>query len=204
MALVDADTMIRWDAPDFFELCDRSLAAARGTNPGWIQRSMAAFQPLFPDVSLPIEEYFNAGVVMISSAQLPTISAFMEFCCNNYTELDAIMHGGFGDVGTDQTPLNLFFKREGESIMFLPRVFNLLHCFGYTEAGRIEFEFNSDPDWTTFPEKVYGEPSAFAFIEAGYIWHFTNTIAARERVMAETWRRVRAFYCPHSGSIPRV
>src|SRR6266702_4732699 len=60
IAVVDADTMIRWDAPDFFEET-RGFAAVRGNSASWITQSIAAYQHLFPDISLNWWEYFNAG-----------------------------------------------------------------------------------------------------------------------------------------------
>ena len=52
VAIVDADTMVRWDTPDFLEGA-RGFSAVKAVSTIWIANSIRAFQPLFPDVSLP-------------------------------------------------------------------------------------------------------------------------------------------------------
>src|SRR5262249_53999471 len=76
VAVVDADTMIRWDPPDFLDYA-RGFSAVRDTNPIWIAHSIQAFQPLFPDVSLPWWQYFNAGLVVVGAAQLSILRTFL-------------------------------------------------------------------------------------------------------------------------------
>ncbi len=192
VAVVDADTMIRWDAPDFFDLAGEALTAVHGMSMGWAGRSIAAFQHLFPGVALAPEDHFNAGFVVLGARQLEVLSAFGRFYAQHRAELEAIFRSA--DVGTDQMPLNLVVRREREPVHFLGREFNLLHCFGYDRPTRLEFEIDPSPDWTTFEQKAFALPLAFAFIETGFIWHFSNTVAARTRVMAETWRRVKGHY----------
>src|SRR5262245_2474244 len=72
---VDADTMIRWNAPDIFGLAEGFSAVADASIPDWIFFSIENFQPLFPAVSVPWWEYFNSGVVVLSAAQRSVIRA---------------------------------------------------------------------------------------------------------------------------------
>jgi len=192
VAMVDADTMIRWDTPDFFELAGDSLTAVHAAGPAWVAKSIAAFLHLFPGVELDPGDYFNAGFVIAGEAQLRVFSAFAKFYAQNQAELEAIFRSA--DLGTDQTPLNLMVRREGEPVRFLGREYNLLHCFGYDRPTRLEFEIEPSPDWTGFERKAFALPNAFAFIETGFVWHFSNTVAARAIVMAETWKRVKDHY----------
>ena len=69
VALVDADTMIRWDTPDIFEQARGFSAVADASAPSWIVRSTRAFQHLFPDTSLVWWEYFNSGIIVLGAAQ---------------------------------------------------------------------------------------------------------------------------------------
>lgn len=48
LAVVDADTMIRWDAPDIFDQAD-GFAAVMDPYQNWTLPSIQAFQPLFLD-----------------------------------------------------------------------------------------------------------------------------------------------------------
>ncbi len=190
IAVVDADTMIRWDAPNFLE---RSVGftAVRGLDPGWMFRSTRAFQHLFSDVSLPWWEYFNAGVVVLGGKQCRPLRAFLEYTAMHWPELEAVMLSG--NFGTDQTPLNFMLRREQEPVHFLPRPFNLLNCFPM-DSELDSIEHDPSPDFAQFAEKAFGRPWSFMFIEAGYVWHFSNIVAARSIVMREAWRRVRANY----------
>ena len=194
VALVDADTMIRWDAPDFLAFSPDNLVAVTGRNYQWIQRSIFAFQQMFPTVALRPEEYFNAGLVVVGPKQLDTLAKFCEFCGKHLPELQDISRSA--EVGTDQTPLNFVVRQESAAVSFLDRRFNFLNCFGYENETRRYFEFSPAPDWSAFSERAFSAPQAFDFIETGFIWHFTNVVAARTPVMAETWRRVKDRYPP--------
>ena len=190
-ALVDADTMIRWDTPDIFALAKGFSAVADQGAPRWILRSAKAFQPLFPETSLPWWEYFNSGFIVLGAAQRPFVQAFLDVSVKNWPRLDAAMASG--NVGTDQTPLNFMVKRKKEPVFFLPRPFNFVNCFAMPdELSRMELSGRLDA--TLLAEKAFVQPWAFDFIELSYIWHFTNVVTFRSLVMGETWRRVQANY----------
>src|SRR5689334_18552611 len=53
VAMVDADTMIRWDTPNFFDLTQDEFAAVPAIKYHSIYRSISAHQRLFPGVTLP-------------------------------------------------------------------------------------------------------------------------------------------------------
>jgi hypothetical protein len=192
VAVVDADTMIRWDAPDFFSQARGGLAAVRGNDPAWIHASIEAFGPLFPGVSLPWWEYFNAGLVVLGPAELPVLRTFVEHQLHHRVELMAIQRRA--NVGTDQTPLNLTVRQAGRPVTFLPPPFNLLNCFAPPLPLRAELLHGDRPlDPEELARRAFND-AAFAFVKYGYVWHFTMMVAAREQIMAETWRRVRANY----------
>jgi hypothetical protein len=192
VAVVDADTMVRWDTPDLFEAAGGELAAVRGNVPRWIHRSTKAYQHLFPDVPLPWWEYFNAGLVVLGRSQLTALRDFVGFARDNRAELQRIQ--ALGDYGSDQTPLNFFLRQRGQRVRLLPPPYNILGCF--TLAGPLNrmFEVDEHPDWSTFDNLAFGSPEAFDFVEFGYVWHFTTVIASRYRVMRETWARVAHRY----------
>lgn len=194
VAMVDADTMIRWDTPDFFDHYDNGcLCAGRALNPIWVNETIAAFQPLFPGVVLKASQYFNAGVVLAGYSHCELFSRFGDFCVENFPRLKAIFHES--NVGTDQTPLNFMVRRDRKKVCYLHLAFNFLSCFWWPdEAARMAFEETANPDWRRFDAELLASAKPFSFINWGYIWHFSNTLAARERVMAETWRRVRHHY----------
>jgi hypothetical protein len=190
-ALIDADTMIRWDTPDIFELARGFSAVADGGSPGWVVNSTKAFQHLFPGTTLHWWEYFNSGFIVLGAAQRPFIRAFLDHSVKAWRELEAVMTAG--NVGTEQTPLNFMVRRENEPVHFLPRPFNFVNCFplpgDLAKAGD-----GAIPDPALFAAKAFGRPRAFEFVELAYIWHFTNVVNFRSPVMGETWRRVQSHY----------
>ena len=190
VAIVDADTMVRWDTPDFLEDA-RGFSAVKAINASWIAHSIDAFQPLFPDVSLPWWQYFNAGLVVVGAAQLRVLRAFLSLATSRWPELDAVMRSG--DVGTDQTPLNFILKREREQLRILPPPFNHLHCFPMSEALQV-LDADPEADPTVFAARAFAQPWAFQFIKLAYVWHFTSVVTHRSLVMQEAWRRVAGHY----------
>lgn len=191
VAMVDADTMIRWNAPDIFGQARGLSAVIDSSPPDWIERSTRNFQHLFPGTSLPWWEYFNTGIVVLGAAQHRIVSAFLNYAVTNWPDLNAAIKEGRN--GTDQTPFNFIVKREGEPVCCLPRPFNLLHCFPL-EGELIDMELSPEPDAAVFIEKAFARPWTLNFVAHAYVWHFTNVVAMRSAVMRETWLRVRRYY----------
>jgi hypothetical protein len=191
IALIDADTMIRWDAPNLFDAAGDGFAAVADTDPNWVDYNIRAYQPLFPGVHLPWWEYFNSGVVVLGAAQLPTIAAFLELISTRWPELRAIQQSS--RVGADQTPLNFVVRREGQPVTFIPAPFNLVQCVPSSPVlWTLERGAVRDPD--PLVKSLLSSPDTFNFINYGYIWHFTNVVKFRRHFMEETWRRVQAHY----------
>ena len=190
VAIVDADTMIRWDAPDFLASSD-AFCAVHGRDRPWISRSIKAFQPLFPGVSLDWQNYFNAGVVVVGERQLQQLRSFLEFTSNRWPELKAIIHSG--NFGTDQTPLNFIMRREKTTLNFLPTAFNMLHCFPM-DPLLFALDNGPSPDPIQFASHAFGRKDVFSFCKRGYVWHFSNVVTFRSLVMREVWSRVSHNY----------
>jgi hypothetical protein len=190
VALVDADTMIRPDTPDFLDRT-ADFSATRGRDIAWITRSIAAFQPFFPDVTVTPQDYFNAGIVVVGQGQLDVIRAFRTFVAARWEELNRTILSA--NLGTDQTILNFMFRRAGVTVDVMPREFNLLHCFPMTQ-DLFTIENSPLPDPIRFASIAFSRPGAFDFCRQGYIWHFSNLVAMRGLVMGEVWRRFAGLY----------
>jgi hypothetical protein len=191
VALVDADTMIRWNAPSIFEVAGEHFAAACGGHPNWIDRSIRGFQELFPGVDLPWREYFNSGVVVFGERQLHLMDGLLEIAIARWQDVNRIINSC--DVGTDQPLLNFIVRREKEPVHFLPTAFNLLNCVTMTDELR-EIQADPGPDWQDAAALAFEAPECFDFVDCGYIWHFTNVILLREIAMKETWKRISELY----------
>ena len=196
LAFVDADTMIRWDAPDIFHLAGASLTAVRDWHASWIHNSLKAFQPFFPDVHVDWWNYFNAGVLICNAAHRPVFHALLTFALENRSVLDPIFRSW--QVGDDQTPLNFLATRHGHTMNFLDARFNMIHCVPITQELMWLETHGTTP---TVPEDtILDLPlSQLDFVEMGYIWHFTNVVRTKSLVMAKTWEYISAAYPEDSG-----
>lgn len=183
IAMVDADTMIRWDSPTPFAEAAGRLSAVVDGNVRWIDRSINAFQEFFPGVRMRWWEAFNSGVVILNGRHAQLLRRFVEFSLDRWSELCPVIYAE--DVGTDQPLLNLYLKSIGEPVHFLPLGFNLQHCVNLNPFEAILA--SSSPEEHA---KTFSSPWLYDFVDLAHIWHFTNVLDSREIAMAETWARI--------------
>lgn len=173
VALIDIDTMIRWDAPNLFEVAgDNYAGVIDDLGIEWIYNSINGYKFLFPDVDLRWYSYINNGVLILPSKK------GKEFCniVNNfYLEhqeiLRELQHRTL-KKGTDQTPVNYlalsFFKK---NIVYLPKIYNMGHMY------------KTD----VFIDNIY--------IKCSYIWHFNGIPRdRRDFYMKNTWEVIKHNY----------
>ena len=169
VAMVDVDTMIRWDAPNFFELTDRKFSAVVDQdNIGWVKQSIEAYQHLFKDTKLDWTDYFNCGFIVLNENHKDLCDNILSFWDKNDGEL--IMIQNTVSKGTDQTPVNYIAKRDVE-VNYLSKKFNLTHL------NRKELLEN------------------LMFIDCGYMWHFNGFDKNwRDPLMKQTWDKIKENY----------
>ena len=169
VAMVDVDTMIRWDAPNFFELTDRKFSAViDNDNIGWIKQSIDGYKHFFKDVDLDWEDYFNCGFIVLNENHKELCQNIIKFWDDNDGELQTIQLTI--QKGTDQTPVNYIVKRDID-INYLSKKFNLTH-------------FNR--------KEILQD---LMFIDCGYIWHFNGFEKSwRHELMKQTWEKIKGNY----------
>ena len=189
-AFVDADTMIRWDTPNLFDLAGEEFTAVRDWSSSWIHRSIKLFQPFFPGTTLDWWDYFNAGMVILNAKHLEVTRALIAFVLEHKRALQPIFHSW--QAGDDQTPFNFLVKRLGIRVRYLDARFNMIHCVPISQELLL-LESGTVP---ALPAELDAElaPSQLDFIEMGYVWHFTNVIRTRALVIAKVWSLIRAAY----------
>jgi hypothetical protein len=172
VAIVDADTMVKWDCPNFFNISRNSFRAVLDDElPKWVNASLATYQFLFPKTTVNWWEYFNSGLMILNKAQASVLSEFVAFTVTKEKEISDI-HKQFDlKAGFDQTLFNFFIKRKKVRVAYLPKIFNFYHLSKKKMLEKKEF------------------------IECSYVWHF-NGIAHSERKkhMQETWELIRKNY----------
>ena len=98
IALVDSSFMIKWDAPNFFDMTDRRFTAWRDTdNMRWIYDSIQGykkiFQPHMQELSeacgvhkFDITKYVNSGFMVFNEDHKDIFTSFKDFYIDNIDE----------------------------------------------------------------------------------------------------------------------
>ena len=184
--------MVRWDAPDFFDLTPDALGAVHVGTRTWLKKSVRAYGAFFPGVTLDWERCFNSGLVVFNEDHAPLLDDLVKFYARHQTELEALQAAR--NVGVDQTLLNYFVAGSGARIRLLNPAFNRMRCFEFPPELDRRHEAESAPTQSREVEEYLSSASGFDFIEEAYVWHFTKTVKTRAAVMHETWRRVQHHY----------
>ena len=123
VALIDIDTMIRWDCPNIFDLSEgRYTAVKDDLSLEWTYNSLMGYKKFFPDVELDWTEYVNNGVLVLPKDNGKEFcDKVKNFYQDNIDELRNLQHHTL-KKGTDQTPVNYLAKEFfGDNINYLLR-----------------------------------------------------------------------------------
>ena len=175
--IVDADTIVHPDCPNFFNETDRKLCAV--VNEGcyeWVTRSIENYGDyIFPEIpKIKPWEYFNSGFIIVNKSHEEFFNSVIKYYHDN---VNKFLHAKSFYVGNDQTPLNYLTKKFNIETKLLPSCYNLqdiarknLFTLGYKE-------------WSKEP----------LFYKAGWVYHF-NAIPANmndvEYWMSRTYKEL--------------
>ena len=111
VALVDIDTMIRWDSPNFFDTIpsDGFGAVVDDSYIEWTHNSIKGYKHLFPTVDFDWTDYFNCGFIVMSKKHKDWCKGVMDFYLENEDELRKRQHETL-KKGSDQTPINYMLQ----------------------------------------------------------------------------------------------
>jgi hypothetical protein len=170
VALVDVDTMVKWDAPNFFEQTQKEFSAIEDCfYIEWSHNSIKGYQHLFPDTKFDWTTYFNCGFVVVNEKHKSLCKSITDFYYENMDHLRDLQHNTL-KKGSDQTPVNYLVRREGFPITYLDKKFNLsqLHTRGVLND---------------------------LMFETGYVWHFNGfEKTMRNQIMEQTWNAIKNNY----------
>ena len=180
ICLIDCTHMIKWDAPNFFELTNNQFCALRDMdNLKWIHDSVKGYESFF-DYKLDIKKYVNSSPMSFNESHKEVFKSFKQLYYDNidtFIELqDKIVK-----KGTEQTPLNYWLQINNVDInLSLPLPFKLTHM-NRKELFSHNWQINQDN--TPF------------FIKYGYNWIFTGFAKdQRSNLMKQTWDMVKHHY----------
>jgi len=180
--LVDASIMVKWDAPNMFDISEHKFCALTGTeNLAWTMKSKDGYLDLFPNTRFRVIDYFASGFCIFNKDHEPFLKKFKDFYYNN---IDAILDKEDVTIkrGRDQPVLNYFLRSEHVEFKMLPIVYGVNHMYRRQVLGH-NWQLNIDT--TPF------------FIKYFYTWIYSgwsdrgNT---RTQLMKQTWDAVKHNY----------
>lgn len=164
--VVDADTIIHPDSPNFFNETDNKFGVV--LNNGcyeWTTRSIKNWgNALFPThPKIKPWEYFNGGFQITNKKHIPFYDKVKDYYLNNITQINQL--GEQIKAGTDQTIINYLTNEFNIEKAYLPECYNLQDLF---RKNLLHI-----PNHSWFPDTL-------RFLEAGYVYHF-NAIPKNPR-----------------------
>lgn len=160
--LVDADTIIHPDCPNFFKETDNKFCGV--VNNGcyeWVTRSIRDWgNALFPNVEkVKPWNYINGGFIIVNKQHEELLKNIQTFYTTNLDNIKVLTE--HIKAGTDQTIINYLLKEYNVDVKLMPECYNLQDLFNkhllyipghswwrdeliYLEAGWI-YHFNAIP-----------------------------------------------------------
>jgi|TARA_R110002073_G_scaffold22433_1_gene77534 lipopolysaccharide biosynthesis glycosyltransferase len=165
--MVDADTIVHPDCPNFFEETDHNYCGVM--NDGcyeWVTRSIRDFnQELFTGVTPPHPSiYINGGFQIVNKKHKKFFSNMKEFYSGNKERIQYAIDKI--KAGTDQTIVNYMLEINEVDVKILPACYNLQDLF---RKNLLHI-----PGHSWWPDTLEGMYSA------GWVYHF-NAIPQNER-----------------------
>ena len=156
--MVDADTIVHPNCPNFFELTNHEYSAV--VNNGsfeWVKRSVDKYSELMFDNKVPFKlwEYINCGFQIVNKKHKP----FFEYVKNYYESKQDLIRNSIERVkaGTDQTIINFLLREQNIKINYLPISYNL------QDLNSKQLLFLDERMW--FKDDII-------FKDCGWVYHF--------------------------------
>jgi len=124
--IVDADTIVHPNCPNFFELTNHEYSVVKNNGSfEWTRRSMDGFSKLLFDSKVPFNvwDYFNCGFQIVNEKH----KDFFEYVKKYYESNRLNVQSAIDRVkaGTDQTLLNFLTRLQNINLNYLPVEYNL-------------------------------------------------------------------------------
>jgi len=181
IAVIDGSTIIRWDAPNFFNYCNEELTAFRSLeNLNWIHQGVQGYKTYFNNFKFDITKYIDCGFQVFTKKHKPFLDLLKEFYYENYEDLMKLQKSV--SKGTDQPVYNYLLQINNIQVnMNLPLNFNLNHMHRF--------------DWFQNNWQLKEDPTPF-FIKYGNVWKYSGfpNRGDRYNLMSQTWDLIKHNY----------
>ena len=181
IALVDSSAMIKWDAPNFFDMTDNRFTAwIDNDNLKWIYESIQGYREIFEPFDMDISRYISSGFMVFNEKHREFFESFKEFYYENVDEFVWLQDEKV-KKGTEQTPMNYWLQMSNIDVnLDLPLAFKLTHLH---RKEMFSYNWQLNEDQTPF------------FLKYGYVWFF-NGIPKNDRtnIMKQVWNAIGGQY----------
>lgn len=178
--LVDASSMVHWNAPNIFDQIDHRLVAWNDLdNLRWVYDSIEGYKSFF-DYELDNSKYVNSGVIIFNKSHKEFFKSFKNLYYDN-SENFIILQDKHVRKGTEQTPFNYWLQMQGVELnLDMPITWKLTHLHRKQMLGH---------NW-----QVGSDKTPF-FIKHGYLWFFTGfEKMQRTQLMTQVWNSIKGMY----------
>ena len=155
--MVDADTIVHPNCPNFFEISDNKYCGVMNNGDyEWVLRSIEGFgDRLFNKTKIEPWNYINGGFQIMNKKHKSFFESMKEYYLNNS---DLIIKT-ISDLktATDQTILNFMLNKHNVDVKILPDCYNLVDLY------RKNLLYLDERCWWT---------DELHYLEAGWIYHF--------------------------------
>ena len=123
--MVDADTIIHPDCPNFFDMTDGKLCGVEFDGSwDWVLRGIENYSKyIFDGYMMPWEKYFDCGFILVNKTHRQFFQDIVNFYFTYQDNLIKLQETFFN--GTDQTPVNMLVHRNNIDLKLLPYEFNM-------------------------------------------------------------------------------
>ena len=154
--MVDADTIVHPDCPNFFDMTDRKMCGVHNEGSyDWIIRSIENYgKYFFNGHVMDFWKYIDCGFVVVNEIHRDFFKQVTDFYNENAELLIQVEREWH--AGTDQTPVNILIHDRNIDFKWLPYEFNMCDMFRkelltddllFTKWGWI-YQYNSIPNNT--------------------------------------------------------
>lgn len=123
--MVDADTIVHPECPNFFEMSEGKLCGAYFDGSwDWVLRSIENYSKYaFDNYMMPWWEYFDCGFVLVNKNHKQFFNDIVSYYFTNQDTLIQLQETFH--TGTDQTPVNMLTHKHNIDLKLLPYEFNM-------------------------------------------------------------------------------
>jgi len=172
--MIDADTIVHPDCPNFFEMTDNKFTSIHNDGSyDWVLRSIENYSKyLFDNETMPFWKYIDCGFVLVNKSHKAFFKQITDFYHNHSSTLKELekLH-----VGTDQTPVNFLIHKHNIELNLLSYEYNMVDLTRkevltddllFTKCGWI-YQYNALPNNTNNEVQYYWMKKTYDYLYNG-------------------------------------